>query len=68
METKAYDLARVLKSFRVYILHSNIIAYVPNSFIKEILIYLDNDGKRGRWIANILEYDLEIKPIKLVKG
>lgn len=29
---------------------------------------LDSDGKRGGWIANILEYDLEIKPTKLVKG
>jgi len=25
-------------------------------------------GKRGKWIAVILEYDLEIKPTKLIKG
>ena len=28
----------------------------------------DPDGKRGKWIAVILEYDLEIKPTKLIKG
>ena len=28
----------------------------------------DLDGKRGKWIAVILEYDLEIKPTKLIKG
>ena len=26
------------------------------------------DGKRGKWITVILEYDLEIKPTKLIKG
>jgi hypothetical protein len=26
------------------------------------------DGRRSKWIAKILEFDLEIKPIKLVKG
>jgi hypothetical protein len=26
------------------------------------------DGKRSKWIAKILEFDLEIKPTKLVKG
>lgn len=29
---------------------------------------LDSEGKRGRWIANIHEYDVDIKPTKLVKG
>ena len=28
----------------------------------------DPDGKRGKWIVVILEYDLEIKPNKLIKG
>ena len=26
------------------------------------------EGKRGKWIANILEYEIEIKPTKLIKG
>jgi hypothetical protein len=28
----------------------------------------DIDGRRGKWITKILEFDLEIKPTKLVKG
>lgn len=28
----------------------------------------DPKGKHGKWIAAMLEYDLEIKPTKLVKG
>jgi len=29
---------------------------------------LDSDGRRGKWIEKIQEYDLEIKPTKLVKS
>ena len=59
---------KALKSFRVYILHSKIIAYVPNIVVKDVLMQPDTEGKRGRWIAKILEFDIEIKPTKLIKG
>ena len=29
---------------------------------------VDPDGKRGKWTTNLLEYDIEIRPTKLVKG
>ena len=67
MEKQAFALVKALKYFRVYILHSHIISFVPNSVVKDILTQ-DPDGKRGKWIAIILEYDLEIKPTKLIKG
>jgi hypothetical protein len=68
MEKQAYALVKALKAFRIYVLHSKIIAYVPSPTVKEVLIQSDIDGKRSKWIANILEFDLEIKPTKLVKG
>ena len=67
MEKQAYALIKALKDFRVYILHSHTIAYVQNIVVKDILSQ-DPDGKRGKWIAVILEYDLEIKPTKMIKG
>ena len=67
MEKQAFSLVKALKDLRVYILHSHIIAFVPHSVVKDILTQ-DPDGKRGKWIAVILEYDLEIKPTKLIKG
>jgi hypothetical protein len=36
--------------------------------VKEILIQPNIDGKRRKWISKILEFDLEMKPIELVKG
>jgi len=67
MEKQALALVKALKDFRVYILHSHIISFVPHTVVKDILSQ-DPDGKRGKWIATILEYDLEIRPTKLVKG
>ena len=67
MEKQAFALIKALKDFRVYIFHSHIIAFVPNSVVKYIFTQ-GHDGKRGKWIAVILEYDLEIKPTKIIKG
>jgi hypothetical protein len=36
--------------------------------VKDILIQPNIDGRRSKWISKILEFDLEIKPTKLVKG
>jgi hypothetical protein len=68
MEKQAYALVKALKYFRVYVLHSRVTAYVPSTSMKDILIQYDIDGRRGKWIAKILEFDLDIKPTKLVKG
>ncbi len=65
---KAYALVKAIKDFRIYILHSHIVAYVPSTVVKDILTQSDPDGKRGKWIAKLLEYDVDIKPTKLVKG
>jgi hypothetical protein len=54
MEKRAYSLVKCLKKFRVYVLHSKIIAYVPSASVKDILIYPDIDGKRSKWISKIL--------------
>ena len=49
-------------------MNSKIISYVPNVAIKEILTHPDSEGNRGKWIAKIMEYDVDIKPTKLVNG
>jgi hypothetical protein len=68
MEKQAFALVKAIKDFRVYILHSHAIAYVPNAVVKDILTQDNPNGRRGKWIVVILEYDIEIKPTKLIKG
>ena len=41
---------------------------MPNNSVKEILTQLDPEGRRGKWIVFMLEYDLDIKPTKMIKG
>eukprot|EP00253_Pinus_taeda_P026706 PITA_26706 len=68
MEKQAYALVKAIQDFRIYILYSHVIAYVPNTVVNNILTQEGLEGKRGKWIASILEYDIEIKPTKLIKG
>jgi hypothetical protein len=68
MEKQAYALVKALKAFRVYVLHSKITVYIPSASVKDILVQPDIDGRRGKWIAKILEFDLEVKPTKLING
>ena len=41
---------------------------MPYQAVKDVLSQADGIGVRGNWISLIQEYDLEIKPIKIVKG
>lgn len=68
MEKQAYALMKAIKDSRVYILYSHIISYVPSTVVKDILTQEGIEEKIGKWIATILEYDIEIKPTKLIKG
>jgi hypothetical protein len=67
MEKKSYAMVKSLKAFRKCVLHSRIIAYVPKISVKDIFVQPYNDGRRGRWLAKIQEFDLEVNPTKLVK-
>ena len=68
IKKQAYALIKSLKAFRVYILHSKIIGYVPSVAIKDVLTQPDVDGRRAKWIAKLIEFNIELKPTKLVKG
>ena len=68
IEKKAYALIKSLKAFRVYILHLKIVAYVPSTAIKDVLTQPDVDGRREKWIAKMIEFNIELKPTKLIRG
>jgi hypothetical protein len=68
MEKHTYALVKSLKHFQVYIGYSRVVGYVPHPTVKDILGQQDCLGIRGKWVSKIQEYDLEIKPTKLIKG
>ena len=57
MEKQAYALLKALKYFRIYLLHSHIISYVPSRVVKSILTRPNLEGKRAKWVVVLLEYD-----------
>ena len=58
IEKQAYALIKSLKAFRIYILHSKVIAYVPSPFVKDVLTQPDIDGKRSKWISKLIEFNI----------
>jgi hypothetical protein len=68
MEKQEYTLVKSLKEFKIYILHSHVVSYVLDNSVKDILTQPDPEGRRGKWIAVLLKYDLNIKPTKMIKG
>jgi hypothetical protein len=67
-EKQAYALVKSLKHFRNYVGYNKIKAYVPYPAVKDVLSQQDCMGTRGKWVSKIQEYDLEIKPTKIIKG
>ena len=68
MEKQAYALVKSLKHFRTYIGYSKGVGYAHHVAVKDILSQQDCLGIRGKWVSKIQEYDLKIKPTKLIKG
>ena len=68
IEKQAYALIKSLKAFRIYILHSKVTAYVPSTSVKDVLTQPDIDVNRAKWIEKFIEFNIEVKLTKLVKG
>lgn len=68
VEKQAYALVKAIKKFRHYILRSKVFAIVPDVAVKTLLMQNELGEKRGKWVAIIQEYDVEIQPMKIVCG
>ena len=53
LEKQVNYLIKSLKSLRTYVLHFQIVAYVPNSAVKYVIFQSYVEGKRVKWIAKI---------------
>jgi hypothetical protein len=68
LEKQALALVKEVAHFQTYILNSHVIAYVPSSPVKMLLNQQLREGKWANWLEKIQEYDIEIKPLKEIKG
>ena len=58
IEKQAYSLIKSLKSFKIYILHEKVLAYVPSATVKDVLTQPNIDGKRAKWVEKLIEFDI----------
>ena len=53
MEKHAYALVKALKEFKVYILHSHSVVFVPSAAVKDILTQVEPNIRRAKWIQSM---------------
>lgn len=68
VDEQAYVVFKAVKHFRPYLLKSKTNVIVPFPAVRNLLIQKDLGEKRANWVTTLQEYDLEIKPSKIVMG
>ena len=68
IDKQAFAVFKAVKHFRPYLLRSHTKIIVPHTTVRALLIQKEPGEQRGNWLTTLEEYDLEIKPSKLVKG
>jgi hypothetical protein len=68
VDKHAYVVFKVVKHFRPFLLKYKTKVIVPYPIVRNLLVQRDLAEKRENWITALQEYDLEIKPAKMLKG
>jgi len=68
VEKQAYALIKAVKKFCHYILRSQVTAIVPDAVVKALLMQSELGERRGKWVTILQEFNIEIQPMKLVRG
>lgn len=68
LEKQAFALVRTISYFKSYILNNPIKSYVPHPPIKIMLGQPLQKGRWANWLVKLQEYDIEVRPLKDVKG
>lgn len=68
IEKQVYALIRGVKKFKHYILSNKLFSIVLDPTMKTLLIQNEMGERRTKWVTLLQEYDMEIQPMKLVRG
>jgi len=64
LDKQYFALIKAVKKFRHYILRRKLYAIVPDSAIKTLLMQNELGERRGKWMAILQEFDLEIQSMR----
>ena len=68
VDKQAYTVYKSVKHYRPYILKSRTKVIVPYAAIHNVLVQKELGEKRAHWMTSLQEYDLDIKPTRIVRG
>ncbi|XP_059075179.1 uncharacterized protein LOC131875162 [Cryptomeria japonica] len=68
VEKQALAIVKFLKKFRHFIAYNKTTMYVTHPSVGEYIMEGDIIEKRENWITKILEYDIDVRPTKVIHG
>jgi len=68
IDKQAYVVYKEVKHFRSYIPKNHTKVIVPHPAVRSLFTQHEMGERRGNWMVVVQEFDLDIKPAKLVKG
>eukprot|EP00253_Pinus_taeda_P009085 PITA_09085 len=68
VEKQAFAAYKAVKHYRPFLLKAHTKVIVPFSSVRKLLTQRELGEKRANWVTTLQEYDLEIKPAKIVRG
>ncbi|KAH9325209.1 hypothetical protein KI387_005387, partial [Taxus chinensis] len=68
IEKHVLAVIKSLKKFKHLVSNNKVQLLVSHAGVKDFLLNKDLNEKRAGWITRVMEYDIEIKITKLVRG
>ena len=68
MEKQEFVVFESIKHFRPFVLKTHAKSIVPFSAVRKLLMQREVGEKRENWVTALQEYDVEIRPAKMVRG
>eukprot|EP00253_Pinus_taeda_P031222 PITA_31222 len=68
VEKQAFAVYKAVKHYRPFLLKAHTKVIVPFPAVRQLLIQRELGEKRANWVTTLQEYELEIKPAKIVRG
>ena len=68
IDKHAYAVFKAVKQFTPYIFNNRTKVIVPHPAVRTLFVQKELGERRGNWVTDLQEYDLEFKPNTIIKG
>jgi len=68
VEKQVFVVFKSIKHFKLFLLKTHTKVIVSFSAVRQLLVQRAIGEKRANWVTNLQEYDIDIRPVKIVRG